>query len=209
MSIKNWSPDKKIIAIFMLAFVLSFGGCVTTSLREIITIRPQNLLSKDSKKTAKKEFVLNPKIHPQKFLPERLNKFTVVAIQPLPGAKSYAAEGIYKLSAEGKLPHNVRVDITYHSSVKSAAEELKKWLENYPEDRKTISFEKKEAYTGMGSNRGSYLISWIEGKYSIEIDGSFTEHIPKRKDNVLKDMTLLVAKAVAGKIDDTLKKQNK
>ncbi|MDP1809543.1 MAG: hypothetical protein Q8L35_08420 [Actinomycetota bacterium] len=128
----------------------------------------------------------------------------------MPGADTYAAEGIYEPSGDEimiKMPLNVYVAITYHITAASAQKSIEKQLlMSYPKDQVEIPLKNRVAKSGLDSEKGSYMIAWTENGYSIEVNGSFIQYVPEHQEATLQKTTLAVAEKVADQVQTVLGK---
>ena len=208
---EEWTIDKKIIAGALAVVLLSFAGCAASSFVEIANLRSQEAAIIVSWKPAETiKVALNPSIHPTKLLPEKVEGYEVRALQPVPGAKSYAAEAIYSPTneeAQIKLPRNVYVNITYHSTPKKAEAGLESWYKSYPKNQGSIDEQGLKAKDGLNLEESSYLIGWVIDRYSVQVEGNFLDTAPADKHALLRALALPIAKDIADRASKIFEKQ--
>ncbi len=193
---------RRIVILAVILVIISFAGCIASSIAEVIALTPPKKIAERIKTIAQKQAEEpKPAIHPLDMLPELIKGFNTNARQKMAGAEGYIAEAIYQPDDTDlitRIPLNTYVSITYYYSGKEAEDAIEaSAAEQYPVDKKPIEIDGTNVLSGFDSNRGSFYIGWTMKQYSIELVTSFTLKIPPRGDSFLTDYGERVSIAVA------------
>lgn len=192
------SWERRIILLALILALVSFAGCVTLSVLEIVSSPQIPRFSPKKPQTASQvQPTITPGIHPLVLLPDEISGFALNARHAVPGYETYMAEAIYQPQQEELsrvVSLNAYAKITYFERAWDAEKAIQENLtERYPEEHKVIDLNGQQAFSGLEQTKKSFFIGWSAGNYAIEIDVSFTGAVPGSKDKSLEETGTKVA----------------